>query len=194
MTCGQASQDMIFKCPNRPFRRILTVNVGGTHSNVISYFSKDRFNSSEISLSSTKWLYPCPFFYSLLYILSHASVIVLAYLFGIGSAKIALESQSQTMQIYSLPLLDLNGNRPVKSPYTISLCEYGIIFEKSILLFYSFSGNWSISSALGSSCTFVDRKFFRSCDICPFDLGIACGTNLQKLILSIPGHINKNLF
>ena len=53
--------------------------------------------------------------------LIHACVIVLACLFFIGEPKMALESTWYTIKIYSFPLLDLYGKRPVRSMNVLSL-------------------------------------------------------------------------
>ena len=53
--------------------------------------------------------------------LMHAYVIVCACLFLMGVPNIALESRWYNIKIYSFPLLDLYGKRPVRSMNVLSL-------------------------------------------------------------------------
>ena len=74
----------------------------------------------------------------------------------IGSAKISLASHTYRMHIHLCPLLNVTGNIPVSSVYTLTL---GLVLTKRRCIGYS--SCLTLGSGSFSSLDFVDLIFFR---------------------------------
>ena len=102
-----------------------------------------------------------------------------------GTAMIALASQWYATMIYWLPVLEITGNRPVSSVYSLLMC----VVLMCILLYPSLG-----IGSVGLLCFLVgivDRKCCRVWTIWPLMVSFHTGKYLVAFWYVSPGHESK---
>ena len=102
-----------------------------------------------------------------------------------GTAMIELASQWYATMIYWLPVLEITGNRPVSSVYSLLMCV--------VLMCISLSHSLGIGS-VGLICFLVglvDRTCCRVWTIWPLMVSLHAGQYLVALWYVSPGHKSK---
>ena len=107
-----------------------------------------------------------------------------------GTAMIALASQCYSTMMYWLPFLDITGNRPMSSVYSLLMWV--------VLMWISFcpllgnpSGGIGSVSLLCFLVGLVDRTCFLVWTICPFIFSFQVGQYLVAFWYVNPGHKSK---
>ena len=107
-----------------------------------------------------------------------------------GTSMIALASQRYATMIYWLPFLEITGNRPVSSVYSLLMC----VVLMCMLLCPSLGNPSGGIGSVGLLCFLVglvDRTCCLVCTICPLIVSLQVREYLVVFCYVSPGHKSK---
>ena len=107
-----------------------------------------------------------------------------------GTDIIALASQWYAAIIYWLPVLEITGNRPVSSVYSLLMCVVLMCIAFCPSLGNPYGGIGSVSLICFLVCL-VNRTCCRVWTICPLMVSLQVGQYWVALWYVIPGHKSK---